>query len=246
MPLSTRSVSHDSNGKEQAGMGIACGDVDGDGRPDLFVTNFSGESNAMYRSSRGKGFREHSHVLGLGGPSISQLGWGTGLFDFDLDGDLDLFVLNGHVYPEADRAGTDTSYAQSDQLFRGDRGRFVAGAFRLRIVGPSRSLRLIESVANWRSTRLQMPYGDQAIFLRADLFHAVGGYGDLPFMEDFELVRRLRRLGRIGVLRESVVTSARRWHDVGAWRTTAINQVTIAAYFLGVSPARLGRWYRRF
>ncbi len=89
-------------------------------------------------------------------------------------------------------------------------GRFVAGAFRLRIDGPSRSLRLIESVANWRSTRLQMPYGDQAIFLRADLFHAVGGYGDLPFMEDFELVRRLRRLGRIGVLRESVVTSARR------------------------------------
>jgi len=120
-----RGVSHDSNGKEQAGMGIACGDVDGDGRGDLFVTNFSGERNAFYRSSRGKGFRERADVARLGGPSIQRLGWGTGLDDLDLDGRLDLFVINGHVYPQADRAGTDTSYAQPDQLFLGGaEGRF--------------------------------------------------------------------------------------------------------------------------
>jgi hypothetical protein len=120
-----RGVSHDSNGKEQAGMGIACGDVDGDGRGDLFVTNFSGERNAFYRSSRGKGFRERADVARLGGPSIQRLGWGTGLHDLDLDGRLDLFVINGHVYPQADRAGTDTSYAQPDQLFLGGaEGRF--------------------------------------------------------------------------------------------------------------------------
>lgn len=120
-----RGVSHDSNGKEQAGMGIACGDVDGDGRSDLFVTNFSGERNAFYRSSRGKGFRERADVARLGGPSIQRLGWGTGLHDLDLDGRLDLFVINGHVYPQADRAGTDTSYAQPDQLFLGrEDGRF--------------------------------------------------------------------------------------------------------------------------
>ena len=117
-----RGVSHDSNGKEQAGMGIACGDVDGDGRSDLFVTNFSGERNAFYRSSRGKGFRERADVARLGGPSIQRLGWGTGLHDLDLDGRLDLFVINGHVYPQADRAGTDTSYAQPDQLFLGGEG----------------------------------------------------------------------------------------------------------------------------
>jgi len=117
-----RGVSHDANGKEQAGMGIACGDVDGDGRSDLFVTNFSGERNAFYRSSRKKGFRERADVAKLGGPSIQRLGWGTGLQDVDLDGRLDLFVVNGHVYPQADRAGTDTTYAQPDQLFLGREG----------------------------------------------------------------------------------------------------------------------------
>jgi len=120
-----RGASHDANGKEQAGMGIACGDLDGDGRPDLFVTNFSGENNALYRSTRRGGFRERSSRAGLGGPSIPRLGWGTGMADFDLDGTLDLFVVNGHVYPQADSAGTDTSYAQDDQLFRGTgEGRF--------------------------------------------------------------------------------------------------------------------------
>ncbi len=120
-----RGVSNDANGKEQAGMGIGCSDVDGDGRADLFVTNFSGERNSFYRSSRKTGFRERSDVAKLGGASIQLLGWGTGLDDFDLDGDVDLFVVNGHVYPQADRAGTDTSYAQPDQLFLNDgSGRF--------------------------------------------------------------------------------------------------------------------------
>lgn len=119
-----RSVSTDANGKEQAGMGIACGDFDGDGREDLFVTNFSGENNALYASRRKNRYKERSHRVGLGGPSQQLLGWGTGFGDFDLDGDLDLFVLNGHVYPQADRAGTDTSYAQLDQVFLNDGERF--------------------------------------------------------------------------------------------------------------------------
>lgn len=115
-------VGHDASGKEQAGMGIGCGDVDGDGRPDLLVTNFSGESNAFYRSSGARGFREESSRNGLGGPSMTTLGWGTALADLDLDGDLDAFVLNGHVYPQADNPGTDTSYAQPDQLYRNKGG----------------------------------------------------------------------------------------------------------------------------
>lgn len=107
-----------SNGREQAGMGIACGDLDGDGRDDLFVTNFSGENNSLYASSgKGRSFKERSYRKGLAGPSMQRLGWGTGFGDFDLDGDLDLFVLNGHVYPQADEQGTDTSYSQADDLF---------------------------------------------------------------------------------------------------------------------------------
>ena len=136
-----RGVSHDANGKEQAGMGIACADVDGDGREDLFVTNFSGERNAFYRSSRATGFRERADVSRLGGVSIGRLGWGTALADFDLDGDLDLVVANGHVYPQADRAGTDTSYAQEDQFFRNDgTGRFTEEPLSGHGAGVSRAL----------------------------------------------------------------------------------------------------------
>ncbi len=125
------------------------------------------------------------------------------------------------------------------------RRRIVAGAFRLVIDASSAALRLIAAAANWRARRLQMPYGDQAIFLSSELFRNLGGYADLPFMEDFEFVRRLRRHGRIAVLSEPVLTSARRWRQVGTWRTTLINQLAIAAYFAGVSPSRIGSWYRR-
>jgi len=107
-------VSHDAAGREQAGMGLAVDDDAGL----VFVTNFSGESNALYaRTPSGRAFRERSARMGLAGPSLAQLGWGTGFGDLDLDGDQDLFVLNGHVYPAADAPGTDARYAQPNQLF---------------------------------------------------------------------------------------------------------------------------------
>ncbi len=123
--------------------------------------------------------------------------------------------------------------------------RAIAGAFAFRVDARLRRLRLIEWLANFRSRRLHMPYGDQGIFLRAETFHELGGFPDQPIMEDFELMRRLKRRGRIVNVPEPAVTSARRWLRIGTFRTTMINQVAIVAYWLGVSPARIARWYHR-
>lgn len=120
----------------------------------------------------------------------------------------------------------------------------VAGAFALQIDAPLKSLRLIEWGVNWRSRFFQMPYGDQAIFLKAETFHQMGGFAQLPIMEDFELVRRLKSMGHIALIPAPVVTSARRWLNKGICQTTLINQIIILAYLLGVSSKQLIRWYR--
>ncbi len=120
----------------------------------------------------------------------------------------------------------------------------VAGAFELKIDSPMRSLRLIEKMVNWRSRFLSLPYGDQAIFLKASVFQDIGGFPDLPIMEDFELIRCLKRLGRIAIVPTPVLTSARRWHKLGVLKTTLINQIVILGYFLGVPPSKLVEFYR--
>jgi len=120
-----------------------------------------------------------------------------------------------------------------------------AGAFSLGIDSGAGGLRLIERVANWRSRFFQLPYGDQALFVSRRLFHEIGGYPDYPIMEDFELVRRLKRKGKIVILPESVQTSARRWIRFGIVNTWLLNQIIVIAYYLGISPQRLSQWYRR-
>ncbi len=122
----------------------------------------------------------------------------------------------------------------------------AAGAFTLRIRGKRRGLRWIEWGANLRSKRLQMPYGDQGLFVRAALFHRLGGFPNWPLMEDYELCRRLRRDGPIRLSPAQIASSARRWEKLGLWRTTWINQCCVAGFHLGVSPDRLARWYSSF
>ncbi len=122
---------------------------------------------------------------------------------------------------------------------------FCAGAFSLGIDSDVRGLRFIEHVANWRSRFFQMPYGDQALFVCRDLFNEIGGFPDFPIMEDFELIRRLRRKGKISILPESVRTSPRRYLNVGILKTWFLNQIIIAAYYLGIPPERLAGWYGR-
>lgn len=119
------------------------------------------------------------------------------------------------------------------------------GAFEFCVDAPSWALRLIERLANWRSRGLQMPYGDQAIFVRASILRDIGGFPDIPIMEDFELMRRLRRGGRIVTAPAPADTSARRWLALGTWRRTLLNQLCIIAYCVGVSPSRIACWYER-
>ena len=125
------------------------------------------------------------------------------------------------------------------------RPRVVAGAFELGITGEGSGLRWIERVANWRSHTFQMPYGDQAIFLSRQRFHDLGGFKKLPIMEDYELIKRLSRRGYISTVPLPVLTSGRRWKNMGIVKTWLINQTMVAGYHLNVPPHLLLRWYRR-
>ncbi len=120
----------------------------------------------------------------------------------------------------------------------------IAGAFELAIDSPRWGLRLIEWGVKLRSRYCQLPYGDQAIFLRAKTFHQLGGFPDLPIMEDFKLVKQLQPLGRIAIVPTAVLTSARRWQQRGILQTTGLNQLMILGFYLGIAPDRLRRWYR--
>ena len=120
----------------------------------------------------------------------------------------------------------------------------VAGAFGFQIAAPVPGKRMLEWATNWRSRRRGMPYGDQALFLGRRTFEEEGGFADLPIMEDYELVKRLRRAGSIITATNSAITSGRRWRRLGIVRTTFMNKLMVAGYRLGVCPHRLARLYR--
>ncbi len=111
-------IALNENGREQAGMGLAVGDYDNDGRVDFHITNFSDDSNTLYRNDGDGNFTDITFQTGLGEPSVPFLGWGTSFLDFDNDGWKDILVANGHVYPQVDNFQWGTSYAQQLLLFR--------------------------------------------------------------------------------------------------------------------------------
>ena len=119
-----------------------------------------------------------------------------------------------------------------------------AGAFSLATANDHPGMRAITRVANVRSRWLQLPYGDQGLFLPARLFFRLGGFPPQQIMEDFAFVRQLQNHGRIITLPQTVLTSDRRWQHLGLWRTTCINQLVIFGYYLGVAPVTLARIYR--
>jgi hypothetical protein len=109
-------VGFDGNGRPQAGMGTEIADYDGDGRPDIFVTNFSDELNTLYRNLGNLLFEDASEQAGLSS-GLRPLGFGTRLFDFDNDGDLDIHVTNGHVIDNVSLYHAHLTYAQRDLLY---------------------------------------------------------------------------------------------------------------------------------
>jgi len=122
------------------------------------------------------------------------------------------------------------------------RPRAVAGAFDLALRGEEPMLRRIERAVGWRSRALQSPYGDQSIFLRRTTFQRLGGYREVPIMEDHDLIRRARRLGRIVIAEGAASTSARFWRRHGMLRGTLINQAVLVGTRLGVAPETLAGW----
>ena len=118
-------VAYSGEGVEQGCMGVAAGDYDGDGHVDIFVTNFADEANALYRGEGDGFFTDVAFSSGIGRANRGLVAWGTGFFDGDNDGDLDLFIANGHTYPQADLPLLDSSYEQTNSLFENRVGQFV-------------------------------------------------------------------------------------------------------------------------
>jgi len=123
-------------GKGQASMGIAIGDVDGDGDDDIFTTNFDLDRNTLHRNEGNGIFTDITDESGLGPPSMHVLGWATGFLDLDNDGDLDVFTVNGHTYPEVASIEIMSAYHQQVQLFVND------GAGHFEEVEPAAGVRL--------------------------------------------------------------------------------------------------------
>jgi len=107
-------------------------------------------------------------------------------------------------------------------------------------------MKYIATRASLRSRWNRIPYGDQAIFVRKKYFDQIGGYKEIPLMEDVDLIRRIKKHGKkICILPDKVITSARRWESKGALYTTMRNQILVRLFYLGVSPHRLVKYYRR-
>src|SRR5262249_9896303 len=121
--------------------------------------------------------------------------------------------------------------------------RVVAGRFDVRFDNPGPAFRMIAALMNLRSRLSGIATGDQAIFVRRAVFEALGGYAEIPLMEDVELTRRLKRAGRLAALRLRVTTAARKWERDGVVRTILLMWALRFLYAVGVSPARLHRWY---
>lgn len=125
-----------------------------------------------------------------------------------------------------------------------DRG-VTWGRFNVRLSGKQWLLRIVERLINWRSCITGIATGDQGIFLKRDLFESLGGYAEIPLMEDVELSKRLKKLARPHCIRTPIITSSRRWEHHGIVRTIILMWRMRFFYARGASPEKLAAQYRR-
>ena len=124
--------------------------------------------------------------------------------------------------------------------------KYVGGAFNLGIDSDRLILKYVAAHASMRSRINRIPYGDQAIFIRKSYFDKIGGFKDIPLMEDVDLMRRIKKRGdMIYIFRDQVMTSPRRWEKEGVVYTTIRNKVLVSLFFLGVGPEKFLKYYRR-
>ena len=150
------------------------------------------------------------------------------------DGDTLLFLHADTRLPEGAAGAIEAALAEPG---------VVAGRFDVRFDNEGALFRTIAWFMNARSRASGICTGDQAIFVRRADFEAIGGYPEIPLMEDIELSRRLKRRGRLRALRLRVTTSARKWEREGPLRTIGLMWALRFLHFCGVAPARLHRWY---
>jgi rSAM/selenodomain-associated transferase 2 len=147
------------------------------------------------------------------------------------------------IFLHADTKLPDDAFRLIENAFR--QKDVVGGAFQLSIDSDRPYLKLVSWMANRRTALNRIPYGDQAIFMDREYFNSIGGYREMPLMEEVELMRRIRKRGdSIAIIEEPVKTSDRRWEDEGAYYVTFRNWTLAVLYSLGVSPEFLVKFYK--
>ena len=121
----------------------------------------------------------------------------------------------------------------------------AGGAFDLSFDTNKIALKIIAKVASLRSRLTKLPYGDQAIFIKKEIFEKVNGYEDMLLMEDVNLMQKLKRQNyQIKILNQKIITSARKWENSGIVYTTVRNWILIGLYYCGVHPNKLAKFYK--